>query len=881
MAEAWQVLQFGPEWVGLFSRRQKIEASRYAAEVARNVEMYSGVLAKRGGTRFVSARRTACNAGWTTTTGTVADATGFAAGDTVFLLNPDGQYAEAILSSVAPFGTLTVSAPLVFAPQAGCSVVVRRPLSGWRVIASSPTFVQVYATGTTPVVPGEAGVTVLDRVIAGQTLWVLNTDGTLGTGVVGGAVLDTITWATAPAFTPAVGAQVFTRVDGLFQASFRNGTRKVLGAAGAALWDAEGDPTVLTPQFPFVTVTGGGLAFVGPVGTGTVDSVETLLVGQRVSLRGTGPSGLGTFTGTITAVTTATLTIAITFGSTPPSTVSATTRVFLVPGREPGDTVFAQYANVTHIVGPGMVPVKYTGSVVQRHGIQPPTNATGMTAIPGGAGNLTGQYRYRVRFRNPTTGQESEAGLVAANGVITSPATSLAITTVPNPAAQLVNLANIPVSPDPQVTMKRLYRTLSGGDGIWYYLAEITNATTVYVDNTADTGLGPVMRDLVDDPIPDSVEIVSVWPQANRLVGIDVDLQAVVYSDAFDLDEGFFKAESWPTDNLIFVSYDDGDPIRGLAALFGSIFVFKERSVWRIEGVPPDLTISPVMYRYDLTGAGALSHKGILVDQDEALFASQDGMYALSRQSQAEGFESRRLSSAIDLEWERLSINQRTLVHGVYYRRRRQVRLWMPVDAATEPSLGFIYQLEGSADSRPSGWSLWDVARNQAAMKITASAILQGQGDVVHIGTDRGEVLAMDTGTADADVYPFWFDYTTTPFAPGGMGRPCRGRAVDTVVVPLASGTVTLEVRFDFGVRSVSKVLPIATVGGFILDISRLDVDTLGGVRPQLVNRTTLGRGEYHQVRFSEFSNTAAFWLQGFNYWMQVLAAQALDRRAG
>lgn len=111
---------------------------------------------------------------------------------------------------------------------------------------------------------------------------------------------------------------------------------------------------------------------------------------------------------------------------------------------------------------------------------------TDSVAFPGGAGptatvnatagNLTGTYYYRVSY--VSAGGETEVG-VASAGV--------------SPSAQRVNLSSIPVSADPRVTGRRIYRTAAGAaDSVLGKLVTTinNNTATTYTDNTADGSLG-------------------------------------------------------------------------------------------------------------------------------------------------------------------------------------------------------------------------------------------------------------------------------------------------------------------------------------------------------------------------------------------------------
>lgn len=103
--------------------------------------------------------------------------------------------------------------------------------------------------------------------------------------------------------------------------------------------------------------------------------------------------------------------------------------------------------------------------------------ASGPTAaINAVAGNLNGLYYYRVSYVSPAG--ETDVGIPSA-GV--------------SPVNQQVNLTNIPISPDPSVTARKIYRTVAGENepALAKYVATINdNTTTTYGDNLADAGLG-------------------------------------------------------------------------------------------------------------------------------------------------------------------------------------------------------------------------------------------------------------------------------------------------------------------------------------------------------------------------------------------------------
>lgn len=103
---------------------------------------------------------------------------------------------------------------------------------------------------------------------------------------------------------------------------------------------------------------------------------------------------------------------------------------------------------------------------------------TPISAVSVAAGTVAGSlgvgiYTYKATY--VTAYGETDPSPVSAN-----------VTTVTGS----VNLSAIPLSPEPNVIARKLYRTTSGG-GSWLLLATIAdNTTTVYVDTIADGSLG-------------------------------------------------------------------------------------------------------------------------------------------------------------------------------------------------------------------------------------------------------------------------------------------------------------------------------------------------------------------------------------------------------
>lgn len=620
----------------------------------------------------------------------------------------------------------------------------------------------------------------------------------------------TLTLNGALSFTPTADVSVVqvirgpaqtglpTRMDALAQMTFRNETQVILATAGTKLWRVDSSTGLmpfLTALLPNTTVDVNW----GSATSGTLTSVQGLQVGDWIFVSNAGATGnrYGHVVSIVVATRTITVDAAFPFGSNPTTTTSV---VIFCPRDNAGNATFLQYGNVGHVAfaQPAGAPtttfptppqkIVVTGSAstatVYRHGIKPPVSA--MTVGNSGTGiTLVTGRTYRIKFRNSVTGQESEPGPVSAS---TGPVTN-----------KQIDLTLIPASVDPQVVFKRIYTTTDGGAGVWFFLAEIANVSTSYADTTPDTALSTTpMREFLDNTISDTVSVIALWPQANRLVAIDRVNNLVQYSDQPDFATGRLKGEAWPVNNTIFVSYDDGDQLVGLAAFYDALMVYKRRSVWRITGIPPNLTIEPLIFRADLTGVGAFSQQAIAVDENEMLFAAQDGVYLVNRYAGVQaGFQSQRITNPIEDRWTVIDTAQQANAHAVYYRQRRQFRLWVPFtdDVGAVENMGepLVYQFDTTLSGESGGWTTFTFREATApsggrytVLEATASAIIRSSGapDATYVGTSTGLILQLDStlDAGDCGIIPYFLLYTTIPVAPAGVGIPARVRAVDLVI---------------------------------------------------------------------------------------------------
>lgn len=132
-------------------------------------------------------------------------------------------------------------------------------------------------------------------------------------------------------------------------------------------------------------------------------------------------------------------------------------------------------------------------------------------AFAGAAGSITGSVSYVVTYISKY-GLESNAGISSGSITLTN---------------QRASLSGIPVSPDPQVVGRRLYRDLNG-DQTWRLVTELAdNSTTTFEDDVDNSARGiqtpPFFGDeLLDHSPPPRMSAVATWN--DHVIGINAEV---------------------------------------------------------------------------------------------------------------------------------------------------------------------------------------------------------------------------------------------------------------------------------------------------------------------------------------------------------------------
>lgn len=204
------------------------------------------------------------------------------------------------------------------------------------------------------------------------------------------------------------------------------------------------------------------------------------------------------------------------------------------------------------------VLVRFDDTYFELAGIPAPLVAP--TIADGGAGALTAADYFTVyTYYNTTTGNESNPSPASAKLTLG--------------ASKLIRWSNVGISPTAQVNARRLYRTLPGQSGEYFFVATIPNNNdTGFQDNLAVSDMGAAVS--FDNGTP-----------PNNLITGDIFNERLFCTDGTDL---FFSeigtVEAYSVDNVIRVFPDDGHYIRAVHAHGSRLIIGKTNKIHFLTG---------------------------------------------------------------------------------------------------------------------------------------------------------------------------------------------------------------------------------------------------------------------------------------------------------
>lgn len=212
-------------------------------------------------------------------------------------------------------------------------------------------------------------------------------------------------------------------------------------------------------------------------------------------------------------------------------------------------------------------------------------------------GTLKGVYTYVMTYLNINDGSESAPSDVSEEQDLDD--------------GGYITINNLPVSNDPQVTHKRIYR-VGGNLGEFTLVKEIEVATTTFVDNIRDTLVqGHILDTTTAYPAPDG--LMYLQEAYAMLFGVqDTKLRFTPIG----------KPDQWP--ESYYLQFDA--PLTGIAPVANGILVFTKYRTFIVTGNGPT-SLSQYLLSSD---QGCIAYESVQLIATEAVWASTDGLCSSS-----------------------------------------------------------------------------------------------------------------------------------------------------------------------------------------------------------------------------------------------------------
>ena len=372
---------------------------------------------------------------------------------------------------------------------------------------------------------------------------------------------------------------------------------------------------------------------------------------------------------------------------------------------------------------------KYDGTYVETVGITPPIAPTANSQINGALS--TGNYKYKITYVD-TDGFESNGGTVSAN-----------IAAAANPLDGL--RINIPVSTDPKITRRNIYRTVVGGLGAFYYDGTVANNTTTTFDSILADATIIANEELHDDHTAPTATPHLICARQARIMLADTN--NVTASMISARGEEYFPPElSFPTGN--------GQKITGLEEQLHTLPVFTDDSLERLT----NFDAASYEFHNAYSDEGCIATRSLCNCKNLLVYLAFDGIYYFN------GTVGRKLDYKLSKYiMKNINPTYAYLSCAVYYEDK--YLLTYAKGASTVPNETVYYDFEskttGVYNLGFSCYSVWDKGGDTYSLKGGSNTI--GQIYSVFTGlTDNTAAIAcydniepMDLGMPD--IYKKWY----------------------------------------------------------------------------------------------------------------------------
>jgi hypothetical protein len=363
---------------------------------------------------------------------------------------------------------------------------------------------------------------------------------------------------------------------------------------------------------------------------------------------------------------------------------------------------------------------KDDGTNLRTWGIAAPTTAPSVVA--GAAGSLTGTYSVKytyVRKVGSSVAHESNPSPVSGDVTLSS---------------QALSVSSLVDSTDPQVTHKRIYRTLAGGT-TWLYDQEVAQGTLTATSSQADTALGTAVE-TDNDPPPEASWAAEFG--GTVLLCRDADNPHYLWYTKR------FRPESVPTGNFLEIGNPD-DPLQCAIPLAGLVGVFSRLTKYRVTGN----ATSGFVAEQALSRRGTPAPLAAIATEQGIAFVARDGIFltnliAADQELSAKIaglFFGEDINGISRINWAAAETMSAAMWKGRLY-------MALPTGSNTSPDLLAVYS------SQTRNWYFYDHACRSLAVEEDLDDLVAGFADgITYIledgASDAGTGISLDAETKD------------------------------------------------------------------------------------------------------------------------------------
>jgi len=294
-------------------------------------------------------------------------------------------------------------------------------------------------------------------------------------------------------------------------------------------------------------------------------------------------------------------------------------------------------------------------------------------------------------------------------------------------AGNAAKLTNIPVSSEPEVTHKNIYRSEAGLEKR-YWVARIENSVTTYTDSLPDSGLGDeVSYESYPPPLGDSIEI---WDDCLWVCGVEGYPESLFRSRRGYLEQ--FKSIAL---SIFPLREDEASPVLRAKEFNNYLYPFKKTSIWAMSRSGGSLVVDKL-----IDGIGTIAGASVAECGDKRLrFLSN--YYEIE---EFNGFELTSMELPNKIKKVLKTINK-TYAHRSVARNHaeeNEYRLAIPTGSSMVPNKVIVYNYKDKnffIDTYP-----------QNICSISVAAIAKGVRAMLY-GTEEGELYRVDADATTDD----------------------------------------------------------------------------------------------------------------------------------